>query len=164
MDLSHIALQDIPADGLHIEGRLPKDIFGLAETDARPVGHVDYALDLVPEGEIVLATGRISVEFELECGRCLERFRQIVELDPYAAEIDPEGRNMINLTERVREDILLDLPAYPRCENGTEPRQCPVGDRFSAPSTEEDGPGESGSGQAPGVWQALDDWEPQPPS
>jgi len=164
MDLSAIPVHDIPADGLHLEGQLPKSIFDLAENDVQAAGPVEYSVDLVPGGDCIVATGRVAVEFELECARCLGRFRQRIELDPYEADIDPEGKHTINLTDRLREDILLDLPAYPRCDQGTEPRQCPVGDRFAAPSPVEEGPGESGPPQAPGAWEALEGWEPREPS
>lgn len=164
MDLSAISLHDIPEDGFHLEGRLPANVFDLAANDVQATGPVEYRIDLVPSGGGIVATGRVSAEFEMECVRCLGRFHRRIELDPYEADIDPEGKNTINLTARLREDILLDLPAYPRCDQGTEPRQCPVGDRFAAPSPVEEGPGESGPPQAPGAWEALEDWEPREPS
>jgi uncharacterized protein len=164
MDLTHIALGELAEGVLHLEGSLPPSIFDLPAGDARACGPLDYQLDLTASGDLVLATGSVAGEFELECVRCLEHFRQRVALDPYAAEIDPEGAATIDLTARLREDILLDLPAYPRCDQGISGRKCPVGDRFAAPADEPAaGTGDPDPDPAPGAWKALDGWDPSAP-
>jgi uncharacterized protein len=162
MDLSHIPFADIPEDGLQLSGSLPASIFGLGPDDPRPLGPLDYHLDLLPSGDLLLVTGRIAVPFDLECVRCLHHFPCTIAIDPYTAEIEPAAGNMIHLTDRLREDILLVLPAYPRCDQSNDGRECPVGDRFtSLPADDADEDGDPSGPPHEGAWDILEDWKPR---
>jgi uncharacterized metal-binding protein YceD (DUF177 family) len=60
----------------------------------------------------------------------------------------------MDLTDLIREDILLTLPNFPRCENGNvDLRDCPAEGRFE--SAESSAPLEM-PGADRGVWNALD--------
>ena len=99
-------------------------------------------------------TGSLDATFSLECGRCLERFLQRVEMPDYTTEVPIEKETTMDLTELIREDILLTLPNFPRCENGNvDLRDCPAEGRFKATesSLAEEMPRADG-----GVWNALD--------
>ena len=82
-----------------------------------------------------------------------ERFEHRLEIPDYAAELEFEKDATINLTDTIREDTLLALPSYPRCEGGNvRPRQCPAEGRFEPVlETAEEEPQSAG----PGVWEAL---------
>jgi len=163
LNLSAIDLREIGDEMLHIEGHLQEDIFALNKTDARPSSPVAYSLDLIPGGDVLVVTGSLEISFELECARCTEHFAQNIRLDPWQTDFSYED-GVLNLTERIREDILLALPAYPRCDEGNDHRVCPVGDRFaddgeSSPASDEDDASDSAK---PGTWDALDNWAPPP--
>lgn len=165
LNLSAIDHREIGDELLHIEGHLEESIFALGKEDARPLSAVAYSLDLIPGGDVLIVTGSLELSFELECARCSTRFPQDIRLDTWQTDFsDKEGT--INLTERIREDILFALPAYPRCDEGSDHRVCPVGNRF----TDEGGePLDSGEEAAPdsdtsGTWDALDNWAPPPSS
>lgn len=161
MDLNQINLGEIPEDGLHLEGELDASLFELDPADAQPTGPLAYRLDLLPSGDLLLVTGSVRAAFQRECVRCLEPFEEVIALDPYTADLEPEGNGTIHLTERLREDILLSLPAYPHCDTSSEGRKCPASDRFLAPPPEDEPAGETGS--PPGAWDVLEDWKPRPP-
>lgn len=146
---------------MHIEGSLPAAIFDIDPADGYALTPLDYSLDLLVSGDAVIVTGRITTSFERECVRCLERFTQPIDLDPYSADIETEGSSTINLTERLREDILLSLPAYPHCDTSNDGRKCPAEGLFaeSAPP-DEDGPETS---PPPGAWDVLENWKNLPP-
>ena len=153
-----IDLRNLPEDGKDLTGTLTPQFFELSETDdVKAVSPLHYDLHVERDGKDVLVSGRLEAGFELVCGRCLQTFGQHVELDGYQAEIpieDPAAT--IDLTEAVREDILLALPSYPRCENGNvEPRECPAQGKFE-PATDESAPGEPAGPQARDVWNVLD--------
>lgn len=161
MDLTQLSLGDIPENGLHLEGTLDPALFALNPEDATPGGPLEYRLDLLVSGDLLLVTGSLRAEFQRECVRCLDKFVEVILLDPYTADLSPEGNPTINLTERLREDILLTLPAYPHCDSSSEERECPASDRFLAPDPGDEPADETGS--PPGAWDVLGDWQARPP-
>lgn len=161
MDLNQLNPGEIPEDGLHLEGALDPALFELDPADARPTGPLEYRLDLLLSGDLLLVTGSLRAGFQRECVRCLEAFEEVITLDPYTADLEPGGNGMIHLTERLREDILLSLPAYPHCDSVSDGRKCPASDRFLAPDPEDEPAEEAGS--PPGAWDVLEDWKPRPP-
>ena len=155
MNPFQIDLRHLHADGKQITGTQPSSFFGLPETDlARAESDLTYDLLIMRDGEDVIVTGSLEAEFSLECGRCLERFRHRIEIPDYQAEVPIEKEGTMDLTDLIREDILLTLPNFPRCEDGNiDLRDCPAEGRFDvaesplAPET----PSADG-----GVWTALD--------
>jgi uncharacterized metal-binding protein YceD (DUF177 family) len=106
----------IPEDGLHLEGEEPSEILELDSPRARATGPIEYSLDVgLSEGGL-FASGTLAVPIECECVRCLDKFSRSLSVDDFACQVELEGREMVDLTEHVREDILLTLPAHPHCD------------------------------------------------
>ena len=153
-----IDLRNLPEEGKDLAGTLPAKFFALSETDdVKAVSPLTYELNVVRDGKDLIVTGRLDAGFELMCGRCLQKFGQHVEIEDYQTEIPIEDPSAtIDLTDDVREDILLALPSYPRCENGNvDPRECPAQGKFES-VTDESAQDEPAGPQAPGVWNVLD--------
>ena len=148
-----IDLRNLPADGLHREGRLPPAFFALAKDDpVQATGPLNYVLDIRRDGKDLVVTGELGATFEMQCGRCTERFGYALELPDYTLDLPIENAQTIDLTEPLREDIILALPSYPRCEDGNiNPRACPAEGRFDEATPQEPPPAED-----KGVWDALD--------
>ena len=106
----------IPEDGLHIEGAEPSEILDLQHAHTRATGPIEYSLDLGLSDGGLFAMGTLAVDVECECVRCLEKFPRTLTVDDFACQVELEGRDMVDLTEHVREDILLTLPAHPHCD------------------------------------------------
>jgi uncharacterized protein len=154
-----VDLRRLTEEGVDLEGTEPASFFALTEADpARATGPMEYTLHAERDDDDLIVTGSVSGKFSLECGRCLERFEMDVQLDPYLAELPIEsGQEMIDLTEALREDILLALPSYPRCEDGNvDTRECPAEGRFDTVSDETDATDESAPSQDRQVWNVLD--------
>jgi uncharacterized metal-binding protein YceD (DUF177 family) len=148
--------RNVPAEGLHLAGSLPKSALDLPEGDiARPTSPLDYDLLVTRDGGDLIVMGKISATFDLQCGRCTEFYPQRVDLENYAQAIEIENEAPIDLTTWLREDILLALPTQPRCETGNvSPRECPAEGRFEpAPESAEPAPQEQ---DRPDVWGTLD--------
>lgn len=149
-----IDLRSLPDDGKDISGQETPSFFGLDETDSiRPVSPLKYDLHIQRDGGDLIVTGRLEAVFSLECGRCLERYEHRVELSRYSSELEIAKDPTINLTDTIREDTLVALPSYPRCEDGNvRPRQCPAEGRFeNGLETAAEEPRSAGTG----VWEAL---------
>jgi uncharacterized metal-binding protein YceD (DUF177 family) len=120
-----IYLRQIPAGGLHLEGEEDCPIPQLNPEDVRCAGPLRYVLDLgISEGALWV-NGEITQPVELRCVRCLETFRFDIAVKDFAVHTELEGPEQVDLTPFMREDILLNLPAYPHCDREGG-RACPV--------------------------------------
>ena len=149
-----IDLRSLPESGKDISGQEIPAFFALdAKDPIQATSPLKYDLHVERDGGDLLVSGQLEANFSLECGACLERFDYRVELEHYASELEIAKDDTINLTDTIREDILLTLPSYPRCEAGNvQPRQCPAEGRFEP--VLETAPDESQTA-GPGVWEAL---------
>ena len=119
-------LRHLERNDLHLTGKLPPgdlDAEGLDEliTIKEPL---QYDLTLERLSNSVLVQGRLAVVLECECVRCLKKFQNPVELDPWNANLPLTGEekvavdnDCVDLTPLIREDILLAFPQHPLCEN-----------------------------------------------
>ena len=111
-----IHVLQIPEEGKHYDGEEPSEVLELNGDRARAIGPITYSLDVgLSEGGL-FATGTLSVPIECECVRCLETFRRSLDVEDFACQVELEGRETVDLTGHLREDILLTLPAHPHCD------------------------------------------------
>ena len=111
-----VHLRQVPQDGLHLEGEEECPIPELEKDGIKCAGPLHYSLDLGISDGSLWANGAISQPIELDCVSCLERFVHKVEVPNFAFVTELTGPETIDLTPFVREDILLNLPAYPHCD------------------------------------------------
>jgi len=166
-----VDLGELPAEGMEIRGELPPTVFDLEPGGPQPVSPLRYRLDLHRDHDRLSVSGELDADFSFECVRCLEPFTDRITLDGYFLEEDLEGKTLsVDLTDRVREDILLALPGHPRCEEAAlNPRVCQAsevfphaGDYSSEHKEETSTPADSRH-----IWGALDQLDlqgkPTPP-
>jgi uncharacterized protein len=143
-----VHLNQIPEEGLHLEGEEPASILELDDPLARPISPVRYALDIGLSDGGLFATGEVGVDMELECVECARKFAYPLRVEDFATQVELTTRETVDLTDQLREDILLALPPYPHCDwNGES--VCKGAGRKGVNTPEED-PGESHT------WDALD--------
>ena len=142
-------IHQIPEEGLHIEGEDPASILDLGDSDMTPVAPIAYRLDVGMSDGGLFATGQLSTEMECTCVGCLERFRRAILVDDFACQVELTTAEELDLTDLLREDIVLALPPHPRCDWSGE-RHCP-GVKLPQPAS----PPED-SETSPDAWGALD--------
>ncbi len=121
-----VHLNQIPPEGLHIEGEESADMLDLDAPNLRAAGPIRYDLDVGVSDGGLFATGSLALDLEAECGSCLEWFTHPLRIDDFAMQTELLGAETVDLTPQVREDTLLALPAYPRCDwNGKKVCQGP---------------------------------------
>lgn len=109
---------------MHFEGEIPPEMLDLHEVEVQPIGPVHYSLDAGLSDGGLFATGQVGARIRLQCVSCLERFEFPAEVPGFACQVELTGAEEVDLTEPIREDILLALPAHPHCDwNGA--RICP---------------------------------------
>ena len=111
-----VHILQIPPDGSHYEGEDPSEVLELSDPRVVPVTPIRYSLEVgLSEGGL-WAHGPVGVDLDCECVRCLERFRLPLNVPDFACQVELDGKEMVDLTENIREDILLALPAHPHCD------------------------------------------------
>ncbi len=106
----------VPPDGKLFEGEESSAVLELNDEQARAISPIAYSLQVgLSEGGL-WAHGEISVQVDCRCVRCLEHFERALEVPDYAVQVELEGKDTVDLTESMREDILLALPAHPTCD------------------------------------------------
>ena len=111
-----VHLRQIPDEGLHLEGEEDCPISDLQAEEIICAGPLRYSIDLgVSEGAL-WANGMLAQPVEVTCVACLKRFVHVVEVPAFAVHTELGGPEIVDLAPYVREDILLNLPAYPRCD------------------------------------------------
>lgn len=82
----------------------------------RPFGGVRYRLKVQVFGSELLVRGHLEQDFDLVCSRCGKDFDDTIKVDDFTESYEfAENSPEINLTEDVRESIILALPTYPVC-------------------------------------------------
>ena len=119
-----VHLKQIPSEGLHLEGEEDSAVLDLHDAQLRPASPIQYALDVGLSGGGLFATGQLAVDFDTQCVVCLEAFKYPARIDDFACQVELSGAETVDLTEPVREDILLALPPHPHCDWNGE-RVCP---------------------------------------
>ena len=111
-----IHLKQIPAQGLHLDGDEDCPIQDLEAQGIHCAGPLHYGIDVGVTGGALWARGSLSQPVELRCVSCLEEFVYKIQIAAFAVHTELRGPETVDLTPFVREDLLLNLPAHPRCD------------------------------------------------
>ena len=151
-----IALEDFPEEGRYLEGDIDGAVFDLGKDDILPAGPLHYAFDAqLYEHELVLR-GSVATVFNMRCNRCLARFDYTAEITDMTLSFDVKGQGAFDATDALREEILLVLPGYPKCEHAG--LDCEKNDTMCEFGLDKN-PGSGVDSAAPrgsSVWDALD--------
>jgi len=151
-----IDLATLPEEGESFSGELDKSIFSFPDNDTRAAGALLYDLYIQHFESELLIRGSISAPIEFTCVRTLTPFIKTLEANDLCLSAEIYS-GTIDLADKLREEIVLLFPNYPRCDEGDEPMECildsrylavdkpPVADVKTPPATEE-----------PNPWDALD--------
>ena len=111
-----IHLKQIPPEGLHLEGKESCPIKGYEAQDVNCAGPLSYKIDVGMSDGALWANGSLQQPVELRCVSCLEKFAHEIRVPAFAVHTELRGPETVDLTPFVREDLLLNLPAHPRCD------------------------------------------------
>ena len=152
-----IDLANLPEEGQSLSGDLSREVFDLPEGGARAVGPLHYELWVQRFGSELLLTGMLSAPFEFTCVRTLHPFIQTISLNGAAVSLEIGEDSVIDVSEALREEVLLHFPVDPRCEDGDEPGKCEIDSRYlSVDKPAEDGLSTPPRGEGDDRWSALD--------
>jgi uncharacterized metal-binding protein YceD (DUF177 family) len=115
-----VNLKQIPTTGLHLEGDEECPFLELRAEGIGCAGALLYKIDLGVANGALWANGSLSQRVQLRCVSCLEQFIYEIRVPAFAVHIDLRGPETIDLTPFMREDLLLSLPAHPRCDRDSD--------------------------------------------
>jgi uncharacterized metal-binding protein YceD (DUF177 family) len=152
-----IDLANLPEEGKAYSGELPKEVFDLPEDDAQATGPLEYDLWVQRFASELLLTGTLSAPFEFTCVRTLHPFVQTIRLEGAAVSLEITAEGEIDVTDGLREEILINFPPDPRCEEGDVPQKCEIDSRYLSVDkpTEDELPTPPRAG-SDDRWSALD--------
>jgi uncharacterized protein len=128
-----IHLRQVPAGGLHLQGEEDCPIADVATEGIRCAGPLRYNLEVGVSDGALWANGSLVQPVKLRCVSCLREFEYEIRVPAFAVHTDLRGPEVVDLTPFVREDILLNLPAHPRCDREGG-RTCKAAEHHATPS------------------------------
>ncbi|QBG46511.1 DUF177 domain-containing protein [Verrucomicrobia bacterium S94] len=148
-----ILVARIPEEGSNYEGDEPGAILHAEEEQfLRNPGDVHYKLYAQRVSEELVIRGELNVDVELQCARCAEFFSTRVGVSDFLRACPaPEGTDSVDITEDLREEILLHVPGFPVCSEACKGvcAQCGTDLNKSSCACEKD--------EGPSAWSALDE-------
>ena len=107
----------IPPEGKDIAGEENAELLALEENaTAQGNGPVRYELHVQCVSHELIVTGTVSAEISFACSRCADRFTRNIEDRAFFYEKEvPNIHETLDLTDEVRETIILAFPNYPVC-------------------------------------------------
>ena len=157
INTSHI-LPDTP---YLLEGTEPADVLELppdADPPLAPAGDIAYRLSAVMAGADLIVTGSASVPLATVCARCLDDIHVPVSVKNLCFHFEKVKDLEVDLTEDVREELLLAVPSCfycspdckgicPMCGANLNHETCSCGDAPAEPEADS---------AAPSPWDQLD--------
>lgn len=101
----------------HLQGALAREALELEDLEQlAPAGDLAYDLhgELMP-GDEFLVRGELALPCSCTCGRCGGTFQKTYAEPSFCETYPVGGMESLDLTESVREGIMLALPTYPVC-------------------------------------------------
>ena len=114
-----IEIPKLSPDGEQIAGEEPAALLGLGPQDtieAEGPVRCDFFVQLV--GRELVVQGQVTVELAVTCRRCAEIYSTRLTISDFlrTSEIQA-GQEAVDLTDDIREEVLLNLPHYPVCRS-----------------------------------------------
>ncbi|MDF7806812.1 DUF177 domain-containing protein [Pontiellaceae bacterium B12219] len=147
-----ILVARIPEEGSNYEGDEPGSIIQAEQEQfLQNPRDVHYTLYVQRVSDELVVRGALDVDVDLQCARCSEFFSTTVSVSDFLrAYPAPDGTDSVDITDDLREEILLHVPGFPVCSEECEGvcPQCGVDlNKGSCECKKEDGPT---------AWSALD--------
>jgi uncharacterized metal-binding protein YceD (DUF177 family) len=145
----HLHTASLERGPVHLEGTLRGTVLDLGNDPfIRNVGDIAYELDAERKSTDILIRGTVQAEMELECSRSGRFFSTTVKEFAFLRDysISECTTGVLDLTEDVREAVLLAIPTYPVSPEAQSESFTPPGVKIQS----DDEPDSEGS-----PWSAL---------
>jgi uncharacterized protein len=114
-----IMVARIPEEGSNYNGDEPGSIIQVEQEQfIQNPKDVHYALYAQRVSDELVVRGELDVDVDLQCARCSEFFSTTVSVSDFLrAYPAPDGTDSVDITDDLREEILLHVPGFPVCSD-----------------------------------------------
>ena len=156
-----IPLEEFPESGMHLSGEADSALLGLGDGSIRCNGPIHYELEATLYDTEMVVRGMVEAPFIMRCDRCLEEFPYTVQVAGLTLSFERGDAPTLDITDELREELILALPAYPKCElTGKECQIHDINDDFRLDKVPPSGV-DCATPSGKSVWQALDQFPAQ---
>ena len=120
-----INVKTIPVAGETLQGREPATIMDFEDPEVRFEHDVEYQVHAQVQGNALLVSGTLTTPVTLRCSRCLKTFQRPIRVKEFVVHRELHGDDFVDLTDNLREDIILELPQRALCQTDCQ-GLCPV--------------------------------------
>jgi len=110
-----IEISKIPPEGLEIYEQEPPGILTIKDQAVRFNKPVDITITVHIVDEILMIRGRIETEAQIVCSRCAKWFKKSLIEPNFSFNRDVKGLKEVDITDNIREGIIILLPVKPLC-------------------------------------------------
>ena len=110
-----IQVSRIPAEGLKLEATYDPLALDMARADTHPAAPVSLVGLARKEEQELIVEAMVRCVLECTCARCLTCFESVVKKD-CLFNYDVNTRQVVDITDDVRQEIMLDYPLIPVCQ------------------------------------------------
>jgi len=110
-----VNVKRIPADGEQLRGVEPPTIMELDNDDVHFTRGIQYDFHAQIQENALLVVGRLRTPVTLRCSRCVKMFEFPVCVGQFVFHQELTGEDFVDLTQNIREDIILELPQRALC-------------------------------------------------
>lgn len=111
-----IYIERIPEEGLFLEGEESPVIIGIEGGRERFEENIRVQVRAFKVSDNLIVVGSLWTHVSLSCSCCLENFNGLIENKKFTYDCEILEQNVIDITEPIREDILMGLPLRPLCQ------------------------------------------------
>ena len=152
----YIDLGTLPEEGKSFSGELDPSIFEFPDDGTKATGPLLYDLYIQLFDTELLVRGSVSAPIQFTCVRTLTPFIKTLEASDLCLSVE-NALGQIDLTDTLREEIIILSPDYPRCDEGDEPMECILDSRYLAVDKPiDDDVKTPPASEEPNPWAALD--------
>ncbi len=147
-----LQIDRIPEEGLHLAVEASSEILGLEDDPVfSEAGAVFGQLYAQRVEETLVVRGTVRAEIHAQCARCSQIFSTTVKDSGFLRDYsDIEEMDEVDISEDLREAILLNLPQFPLCNEECKGLCLQCGKNLNK------GPCSCSDGDKIGAWEALD--------
>ncbi len=115
-----VKVRGIPAEGLKINRTCDPSEYGLADKDLGGLSPLTMDIRIERVGSIVLSDVLLKTVWTTHCARCLEPVRYPIDDHFQFNHTVTGGTEFIDLTDDIREEVILDLPIKILCTESSK--------------------------------------------
>lgn len=112
-----IEIAKLSPEGSQLTGEIPGSILELEQDKyAHSDGPITYDFFAYVVSHELIVKGTLKAPLSMLCGRCAEFFSTFITVSSFLRAYPiTEGVEKVDLTDDIREDIIIEIPSYPSC-------------------------------------------------